>query len=81
MLIVQLNGGLEEMASKKVIGFGEDVLEDAVMELMCPQVVGGGDEQLKKENAELLAMVNEQNAAQKETWSKKRKGANGKATA
>lgn len=81
MMVVQLNGGWEEMASKNLMGFGEDVLEDAVMDFMCPQVVGGGDEQLKKENAELLAMVNEQNAAQKEIWSKKRKGANGKATA
>lgn len=81
MLVVQLNGGLEESASKEEVGFAEDVLEDAIMEFMCPQVVGGGDEQLRKENAELLAMVNEQNAAQKESWSKKRKGANGKATA
>lgn len=80
MLVVQLNGGLEESASKEEVGFAEDILEDAIMELMCPQVVGGGDEQLRKENAELLAMVNEQNAAQKESWSKKRKGANGKAT-
>ena len=44
--------------------------------------MGGGESEelakLKKENAELWAVVNEQNDAQKETLSKKRKGAGGK---
>lgn len=81
-LVAQLNGASEARGAETETGFKEDVLEQAIMEFMCPVTVGGAsEEQLKKENTELLAMVNEQNAAQKETWSKKRKGANGKATA
>jgi pre-rRNA-processing protein IPI3 len=60
-------------------GFPPGVLEEAILDFSRPSaVVSTTDAQLKKENEELLAIVNEQNALQKQTWSKYRKVQSGK---
>jgi len=72
-----LSTGGHDVAS---VGFADDVLEQAIVEFMTPVVTISTqtDEQLKKENEELWAIVNEQNALQKQTWSKYRKVPSGK---
>ncbi len=82
MLIAQLNGELTSGEEKEGLraGFEDDVLEEAIMDFMIPVAVVGQqtDGQLRKENKELWVMVNEHNEQQKQTWSKFRKGPNGK---
>ncbi|OBT42787.1 hypothetical protein VE00_06611 [Pseudogymnoascus sp. WSF 3629] len=66
------------------VGFVEGELERAILEFSAAPaaaaVAKGGktDDQLRKENEELWAIVNEQNEVQKSTWSKYRKVASGK---
>ncbi|KFY13188.1 hypothetical protein V492_03436, partial [Pseudogymnoascus sp. VKM F-4246] len=71
------------------VGFADGELERAILEFSAAPVSAaakGGkkeeevktDEMLRKENEELWAIVNEQNAVQKSTWSKYRKVASGK---
>lgn len=62
------------------VGFAEDVLEQAILDFSAPvaTVSNQTDDQLKKENEELWAIVNEQNALQKQSWSKYRKVPSGK---
>lgn len=64
------------------VGFADGELERAILEFGAPvaakAAAGKSDDQLRKENEELWAIVNEQNAVQKSTWSKYRKVASGK---
>jgi pre-rRNA-processing protein IPI3 len=55
------------------------MLETAITEFSMPaSTVSSSDEQLRKENEELWAIVNEQRALQKQTWNKYRKVQSGK---
>jgi pre-rRNA-processing protein IPI3 len=73
--------GAGRVGAAATIGFADDVLEQAILDFSAPAATaasGKSDEKLRKENEELWAIVNEQNAIQKQTWSKYRKVATGK---
>lgn len=85
VFVGQFLGGLLGKKSKGVeVGFADEELERAILEFGAPKAAtattaaGKSDDQLRKENEELWAIVNEQNAVQKSTWSKYRKVASGK---
>lgn len=84
VFVGQFLGGLgrkEGGVEVQEVGFADGELERAILEFGAPKAaVAGGksDEALRKENEELWAIVNEQNAVQKTTWSKYRKVASGK---
>lgn len=92
-IVAQLTSTLRDNQSmKSEVGFEDGILEDALMEFMSPRAAGAAPvaaaedkeseneelERLRKENEELWATVREQEKQQKETWSKFRKGPNGK---
>lgn len=76
-LVAQLSGDLTgesrfgDMVSTR--GFAGDALEQTILSLQQPQVqaqagtAGGGDDELRKENENLWAIINEQRALQKKT--------------
>ncbi|KFY53804.1 hypothetical protein V497_08256 [Pseudogymnoascus sp. VKM F-4516 (FW-969)] len=86
VFVGQFVGGLGrkrgEGREKVDVGFGDAELERAILEFGAPPAAATGagksDEKLRKEIEELRAIVDEQNAVQKSTWSKYRKVASGK---
>lgn len=73
----QLSGSLETSPldhTLRIIGFTEDQLENAMARLTGPVTSSSsspsGDEELRKENAELLKVINQQRELQKKTWDK-----------
>lgn len=70
----QFAGALGESEFEKAlhtVGIPSDMLEEAIVEVSEPKAAfSEGSEQLKKENADLWAIVNEQRALQKRTFDK-----------